>query len=180
MNNEEIIIKYKKLVYKVCNQIYRNCYNVIDTNVIDIEDLVQWGYLGLINANKTFKEDAGVSFINYASLCISNKVKNEVLRKKQVNTYLELGKTSLDDKVELGDVTVPLKDVIGSEDEIISVMPIVELIDNVLSEKKADIVKMHWIERMQMNEIAQLVGCTPPNISSIISSARKKILKYYY
>lgn len=180
MNNEELVVKYRKLVYKVCNQIYRNCYSIIDTNVIDIEDLVQWGYLGLINANKTFKEDAGVSFINYASLCISNKVRNEVLRKKQVNTYLELGKTSLDDEVELGDVTVPLKDVIGSEDEIISVMPIVELIDDVLPKKKADIVKMYWIERYQTKEIAQMVGCTQPNISGIISTARKKILKYCY
>ena len=63
---------------------------------------------------------------------------------------------------------------------LIAIIPIIELIDDVLPKKKADIVKMHWIERYQTKEIAQMVGCTQPNISGIISTARKKILKYCY
>lgn len=174
MNDNEVIEKYKRLVYKVCNKIYREAYNVIDTNMVDIEDLIQWGYVGLLNANRNYKESSGVAFITYATTCISNKVRAECVRPRQVKTYMLLGNGSLDANVNLNGEEVPIKEVVGDEDDDIKSMCISDIFDR-LPSRKRDIFKKHFIEGYQIKEIAKMLGCTGPAISYEIKNIKKRL-----
>lgn len=51
------------------------------------EDLIQEGFIGLMKAERTFKEDKGNAFITYAWKCIVNQIKG-YLRKEQKNKLL--------------------------------------------------------------------------------------------
>lgn len=174
MNDNEVVNKYKRLVYKICNKIYRDCYNVIDTNMVDIEDLVQYGFIGLLNANRNYKESMGVAFITYATTCISNKVKAECVRPRLVKTYLRLGNGSLDANTILNGKELPIKEVVGDEDNDIKSIHILDIFER-LPSRKRDIFKKHFIEGYQMKEIAKMLGCTAPAVSYEIKNIKKRL-----
>ena len=56
-------------------------------NGLDVEDLIQEGTIGLINAVKAYDENSGVQFSTFANLCIDRSIISAVrksLRKKQI------------------------------------------------------------------------------------------------
>lgn len=174
MNDNEVIEKYKRLVYKVCNKIYREAYNVIDTNMVDIEDLIQWGYVGLLNANRNYKESSGVAFITYATTCIKNKVRAECVRPRLVKTYLRLGNGSLDANTILNGKELPIRDVVGDEDDNINQIHIFDVFDRLPSRKRY-IFQKHFIEGYQIKEIAKILGCSGPAVSHEIKNIKKRL-----
>ena len=56
MTNDKLIEEYKYLVYKISSYFYN----------VPKEDLIQAGYIGLIDAYKNYKKDANVKFSTYA------------------------------------------------------------------------------------------------------------------
>ncbi len=61
------------------------------------EDLVQEGLLGLYSAALTFDSDGKASFRTYASVCITNRLKNEVRNHSSKKNSLLNHSLSLDD-----------------------------------------------------------------------------------
>lgn len=62
---DELVTKHKGLVYKISNQVYQKSRFLLEP-VIDRDDLVQEGMLGLMQALKTYDYIKGVKFSTYA------------------------------------------------------------------------------------------------------------------
>lgn len=172
--DDEIITEYKALVYKICRRVYNNCATVIDKNMLDVEDFVQWGYIALINAKNTYEESSTVPFINYASTCISNKVKAEYVRQRQVKSYLRFGNTSLDAEVnEHG----TLGEVIGTDDIGILNIELSDYLNSLMSKEELQLFIKHYCYGYSMKEISKDYNCTPSCISMRIRAIKKRIKK---
>lgn len=115
MSNEELVELYQQgdntaldklvnantgMIFKVANKFYTN-----NTNSIDIKDLEQEGYIGLINAANKYRSDLenSASFITYAYYYIYQRI-NRFIVSKNTNNETSLNiPTSNDDDIELMD-----------------------------------------------------------------------------
>lgn len=68
--NNIIFKKYKPKIYSLAHKYYNM---LIDTK-IDVDDLIQEGYVGLSNAIKTFKESENTCFYTYTVVCIERQM----------------------------------------------------------------------------------------------------------
>lgn len=71
---EQIIIKYKSLVYKIALS-YGN--NILNSN-FNSEDLIQEGYMGLLGAIKHYNDQKEVQFITYAHISIKRSIQRAI------------------------------------------------------------------------------------------------------
>lgn len=74
-NNEDFIKTHTKLVHKIASNVM---YKV--PNVVQYEDLVQAGMIGLIEAARKFQDDKGASFETYAGIRIKGAIIDELRR----------------------------------------------------------------------------------------------------
>ena len=63
--------KYKPIVISLANKYY----NYLSKVGIDIEDLIQEGYIGLSNAIKSFKDTKNACFYTFSSICIERQIR---------------------------------------------------------------------------------------------------------
>lgn len=113
MNNEELVLKYQqgdagaldriieqnqKIVLKLANKFY-----VGKSNSIDLDDLVQEGYIGLMIATKKYNFDnpKKAKFITYAVYWIYKKM-NMFIERKHTNDEISL-QSQVDEGVQLQD-----------------------------------------------------------------------------
>ena len=75
----------EKLVYYIYNRLEKN--NFIISNK---EDLIQEGFIGLINAKKTYDTTKNVPFHNYAVVCIKNAMSNYIRQFKKHNSNISI------------------------------------------------------------------------------------------
>lgn len=73
---EEEIIKYRPLIYKIAHR--------MDYGYIDKEDLIQAGFIGLMQAFNRFNKEKSNNFISYASVYIINAMKEELRNNKLI------------------------------------------------------------------------------------------------
>ncbi|MBJ8105979.1 MULTISPECIES: sigma-70 family RNA polymerase sigma factor [Bacillus cereus group] len=67
MSDDEFMKKYKKLVYNFVWKKYSSNAEVIKSNTgLEIDDLIQYGMIGLLKARKGFDPTYGCEFSNYA------------------------------------------------------------------------------------------------------------------
>lgn len=72
---EEIIERNKGLVYKLANK-YAKEYN------IELKDLIQEGFIGLVKASRKFNKDKGILFSTYAYRLIEGEILHYILQDK--------------------------------------------------------------------------------------------------
>ena len=58
---DSFIREYENLVFKIAHKIHRRF-----TGQIDLEDLIGWGYIGLMEAHQRYQEEIGTQFATYA------------------------------------------------------------------------------------------------------------------
>lgn len=148
MNEDELLEKYSKLVYKVAHTYCKN------TELFD--DCTQEGFLALINAARTFDESRGTQFTTYATTCVRNQILG-FLNGERKNTCIEIPEDTV------------------SPEEDIDAKVTCDMLLNRLSEKSRDIVEMHYLKGYSMAEIAEVYGCTPQRICTIIQKALNKM-----
>lgn len=69
--DNEFCIKWEKLVYKIARKHKDNYMNV------ELDDLIQIGFIGLIRGGRNYKEDKGIPLINFLARCISQEIFKE-------------------------------------------------------------------------------------------------------
>lgn len=152
------------LVYFLINRYY-------PTFITD-EDIVQCGMLGLCQAAKGYKEDAGVTFASYASYCILNEIVREFKRRRRHQGVISLETKCFSSEGEnktIGDF------IVGDED--------VEFFDcdkfyEKLSPKDREVVDLR---RMGLSgrDIAKLKGCSEQSVSQRLRRLRRNWRKLY-
>lgn len=92
--NELVYEKYKPIIYNIA---YKNLKNVNHFGV-EVDELVQEGYVGLSKAINAYKDNLNASFYTFAIVCISRQIKSYCKRfyaKKQLALN---NKISIDDE----------------------------------------------------------------------------------
>lgn len=96
---EELMNKFKFYIIKCSNNVYINGY--------EKDDLIQIGYISLINAVKNYELTKG-NFTSYVNAAIQHNF-NYLIRGKAKENYVQSLNTIISENVELGDI-------IGSEE----------------------------------------------------------------
>lgn len=78
-NLDELVKMHSSLVMKIAKSIKRKL-----PSTIEFDDLVQAGFVGLIEASKTFKTDQGTSFDTFASIRVKGSIL-DYLRKNSIS-----------------------------------------------------------------------------------------------
>lgn len=135
----------------------------------DVDDLVQYGMLGLMRAIHTYKQDSAASFKTYASHCIRNAIV-DALRKLD----------SAPEQIQLDDVSSAEDKLLCSENpesifiENEAYGMLFDAIASLLTPTELDVLKLH-LECMSYADIATELGLERKKVDNTIYSAKKKI-----
>ena len=160
-----------------------------ENTVINIEDLISIGTIGLINAINTFRAEKNIKLATYASRCIENEILMFLRKNSAQRTEVSFDEplnTDWDGKELL------LSDVLGTDNDIV-MRPIEEDVDrkllhaavSKLSAREQDIIRMRFGLRGQkeltQKEVADRLGISQSYISRlekrIITRLRREITK---
>lgn len=140
--------------------------------LVDCEDLIQEGLLGLWSAAQTYNFDNIASFKTYAYKCIDNRINtgaNRCKGKKHIPTELLIYLDS-DDSTQLKDKSTPEQRVIERENYITTI----NRIKNVLSAKEFKVLS-YYLTGNSYKQIADSLGTNIKAIDNAIQRIRKKL-----
>lgn len=82
----------EKLVYYVYNKLEKNHFTISNK-----DDIIQEGFIGLINAKNTYNQAKNIPFHNYAITCIKNAMSNYIRQVKKHNSNISIYEKITDD-----------------------------------------------------------------------------------
>lgn len=141
-------------------------YIVSNSTYLDIDDFVQEGMFGFLNAVRTFDINKGVPFEAYASVCMRNSINtaagnisDDIPVDTEAETFAVLESTE-----------DPLKHIITAErlNEVLSAC------DVTLSEVEKTVVFFR-ASGMSYIEIGEKLGMTPKSVDNAVQRARRKL-----
>lgn len=133
---------------------------------VDADDLMQEGYLGLINAIGAFDYSRNVRFSTFAETCINNKIKSAALK----NPCSPQDSTaSLDDLCDL-DLSTPESIFIEKE----NIREIYSRIIELLSDKEWKIFSMH-LSGFSYGGISEELNISVKSVDNAIQRVRRKL-----
>lgn len=162
ITEEEIIVKYDRLAKKLANKLYKLKRDKLDTRFEDFEDLLQYAYVGILDAIRSYDETKGANFTTYAWACVQNRINREAFRTRKVNSYYRLGDFSLDACIEDEDDTT-FSYLIGEEDVELANTEFKEIqvkLFNRLSKEDRQMLIQYNIEGLTLRDIAKIQGIT--------------------
>lgn len=172
--NEEAINyiyqKYRPIIIKKSNLAILNNDNI----GIEINDIMQEGYIALKEAIDSFKEQDETSFYTFANLCIDRKILSFMKRMKAGKGKILNEAISLDDN--LANILTAKTD---TADEVITSNHEESIIDKLLPrlsvlEKEVFDLKM---DGYTVDEIAKKLNKSPKSIYNFIQRIKMKIKK---
>ncbi len=156
---KELELRYLWLVrLKACE--------LLKDNQSEKDDFIQEGLLGLYFAGKTFKQKKGASFKTYASVCIHNRMVNELIKSKRnsyLNVPLSLGETEY--SVESPEAEVELRE---------DFKAVLNRIHISLSEFEQKILAL-YLSGYKRSEIPSVYGISLKAYDNAIQRVRKKL-----
>lgn len=169
-DNEELVDLAQKgdeLAFNVLASRFLNTrYIVSGAAYLDVDDFVQEGMFGFLNAVRTFDINKGVPFEAYASVCMRNSINtaagnisDDILVDEASETFTAL--ESAED---------PLKLVITAErlNEVLNACEVS------LSEVEKTVVFFR-AGGMSYNEIGEKLGMSPKSVDNAVQRARRKL-----
>ena len=135
------------------------------------EDLIQEGMIGLYNAIGDFDETKGMSFKNFACLCVKRKIADGVKR------YTAKKNTLLSTAVEFTGAEVSLLD---PEEELLSSEredELLLLMGKILSDFEFRVFTL-YIEGLSVGEICETVAKDGKSVDNAVQRSKKKLQKY--
>lgn len=123
MSEEEIFLKNRKLVKATILRKFPNHMTFLKTHGLDIEDLMQIGEIGLLNAIRSFNKDEKTQFrsyaINHIVWNITTQTKKESLRNKNTQSFELANIVSADSSADGTEgETIAIIDTIASNDDV--------------------------------------------------------------
>lgn len=152
----------------------RNCAGGYFSDSLDAEDLVQEGFIGLMNAVMSFDPKCGAAFSTFAKLCIDRQIISAVrksLRKKRIPQSM---------LVFIGDDTVHSMTAAGAdepENALIMRENYQALLSDIaakLSKTESDVLRL-YLAGKSYDEIAQRLGISKKSADNAMQRVRKKL-----
>jgi RNA polymerase sigma factor (sigma-70 family) len=161
VNMSEICAEHRGLVYHIAKQYMSVCeYD----RAVDIEDLAQAGYIGLIQATQTYDESKGL-FSTWAGVYIKMEIR-KVLGLNRRDQRVEHGAASLDEVIP-GAEDSTLLDALEAPDNIEGEYDHAELIQgvhtvvNTLPELQRTLILRHDLMGISLSAVGRSCGLTP-------------------
>ena len=169
----KLFIEYKQLIKKLSNCVkfrYNSYY-------IDIDDLIQAGFLGLNEANKKYKKQEGKAFKNYAYMRIKGAIIDEA---RKISQYRRISKEKILKQNKMYEIDY--------NQEIKNKQ--VDIINNIETNQKIEILKksikkvkgkykiilwLYYIENMSYKNISNFLNIDLQSLAGMIFNAKKRL-----
>ena len=143
--------------------------------LVDYDDLLGWGTLGLIHALERFDHSKGFRFSSYAAWCIKGKILVGIR-----STYSEMWKAK-----ERGEDTTPylmdrenLPEQGGDPRKVlernIQARQILDVVWPLFTEKQKEVLYLYFFQDMTQVEIAKHLGTQRQNVKQLIETAKRR------
>ena len=156
------------------------------THMVNTDDLISVGTIGLIKAVNSFKPDKSIRLATYAAKCIDNELlmmlRMEKRKSKEVSMYEPIGKDKEGNEISLIDIVGEEKEDVV-EDCLFAqrVLCLYQNLDKVLNEREKTIIirryGLNGKEPMTQSELADRLGISRSYISRIEKKALLKLKK---
>ncbi len=156
-----LISRYIPLINKLAFQF---------VNILDFDDLVQEGSLGLLDAISGFDLERDVKFSSYAMTCIRNKMLKAVEMVNSQKRGKGIKKIPLDLLKEESTDLTPESIFIGKE----SLFAVMEDIKKVLSPLEREVLFLH-LGGMDYHKIAKHLDINEKSVDNALQRVRKKL-----
>ena len=192
LSDEELVFRYHSgdneaadyLVYKYKNLVRMRARSYFLMGA-DTDDLIQEGMIGLYKAIRSYNSEKNVTFMTFASLCISRQIMTAVTaynshKNSPLNKSISLDAPVTD---EYGENTVLSEVIAGNEDENPeniyiekeqATYAITNLFSN-LSKMERQVLEL-YNEGLSYIEIAQVLDKTPKSIDNALQRIKGKLL----
>ena len=95
--NRVMYEKYKPIIYSFAYQYYK----IVKKYDVDVEELVQEGYIGLSNAINKYKDNTDANFYTFATVCIERSIQSFCRKYKTIKAKKLSNKISIDSDDEI-------------------------------------------------------------------------------
>jgi RNA polymerase sporulation-specific sigma factor len=172
-NSQEILMN------KLHPLIYKNIYKYYQRDDSLIEDLVQEGYIIILNSLKTFNYKYDVHFLGYVKMKLEFFYKNYYRNMKNQRKEISLNQKLVDwnNGVELESII--LYDTNNTIDEIYKRDEVSEILENIkkLSPKEQIVLNMYYIDELSMLDISIKLNIAYRTVIGRKYNAIKKLKK---
>ena len=184
LTEEEVCIKYEKLVYKMANKMYIAKKDVLDKHM-DFSDILQASYLGLIHSYRSYDSSRGAKFITHAYICIPQVIDREIFTPRKIKAYLTLNGPSLDAPVKgkdgkedttFGDLLAGEEDT-SIEDAVYDDIRV--KLYNRLSSDEREILTLYNIQRLTFRDIGAIKGVSGSRIQQMFENIVNRLRVQY-
>ncbi len=158
LSDSEMIEKYKKLVTKIAYQ-YAN-------TGMPVEDLIQEGMIGLLEAKKRFDPDKGASFSTYSVFWIKNRILT------LINDELKLGRNVEYSDEMNQDLSNPVeKEYLHSQQKQNLDLP------EDMPELEKKVIYLSFVEKKSLTDIALLLNLSREKVRQLKSKGMRRYKK---
>jgi len=179
LDEEEVILQHSRLVSTIIFR-YLDVRKCQQKYMIDLEDLLQVGKIGLLKAYRTYRPELG-KWSTYAGRCITNEIfmlLRACKRREQSYEYM----LSLHEPLKNDMETVSVEDIIADARNDVDEFVDLDFLEAVLkelwrrgspSEKKLLKARIEFPHAKQA-DLAEIVGCKQSHISRTLKNLRAK------
>lgn len=189
MSEEEIFLCNEKLVKATLRKKFPNHRAFCQAHMLELEDLVQMGSIGLVNAIRTYDSNLGTSFrshaINRIAWAMQVDSRKDSLRKVNTRTSELADIVSVEIQVEGQDENISLLDTLQSNNntslEAESNLLIEKIVEILLKDKEVDEDMLYIIiaraKGDSMQSIANHLGCHRNSIVQRLKTKKAERIK---
>ena len=149
--------QHLRLVYHIANKV------ALHWKLVEYEDLVGWGMLGLVKASERWTPDRDCTFATYATY----RIRGEMIDAIEKELRMTQRRVSMPHMERLADKRARA-DAVFAQDEVASLL-------THLSPRNASIMTMIYLDGLTLRETAEIVGLTESRICQIRQAAIAKL-----
>ncbi|MDO4747722.1 MAG: sigma-70 family RNA polymerase sigma factor [Eubacteriales bacterium] len=164
---EAICARYLNLISTIASK-YRYC-----AEGYELSDFMQEGLIGLLSACKTFDNERGMTFKNYAMLCVENRFRSISRHQNKRGQVPTSNIVPIDDNVsEIEDINaMSVQELFESKDYIKSVF---NRLDGVLSELEKKVLRL-YLSGYSYKQSATALSISEKAVDNALCRIRKKL-----
>lgn len=170
---KELMYRYRPIIYDIIHQ----SYNIGGDYLLDVDDLLQEGYLALYQAAKTYRQNENTRFITYAYTVIKRKIKKQTISIN--NIYLNEGK-SIDNDANQNKMLYASGRMYDDPRKVLMYKETIKYLQGFkkcLTKEEKEILKLREDE-LSYSEIASRLNISNKRVDNSLQIIKRKFKKY--
>lgn len=176
-NRKQLVEEHLYLVDILAKKMRKKLPRYID---FEYEDLVGYGYIGLVDAGIKYDESRKIKFNTYANTRIKGAIIDGIRKMDWMSQGLRRKKAQIEKPISINEVInindnreLDIEDIRENVDERILLKQFLIKMLMHLEWKRFCSLYMRFIEGYKEREIAEMLGVTPSRISQVTSDGRR-------